>query len=79
MVDGFAVLASFDHRADKKRGNLVVLRTIVLIPGHHQQTVIGFCPLDIGIDVLLQPGIPLLNSPIMHIILQVGYYNGDRG
>ncbi len=79
MIDGLAILTCFDHRADKNRRDLVILRRVILVPGYYQQAIVRFCPLDVAVYILLQPGIPLLDCSIVHVVLQIRYHNRERG
>ena len=69
--NGFAIPTDLDHGTNKNGGDLVILRAIILIPCHNQQAIVGLRPLDIGIDVQLEPAIGLLDGAIVHIIIDV--------
>lgn len=62
MINGFAIMTDLYHRTDKNGWDLVILRAVILVPCHNQQAIVGLCPLNIGIDVLLEPAIALLDG-----------------
>ena len=70
--DSLVVVTGLHHGADEERRNPVILFLIVLIPGHDQQTVVLLCPLDVGIQVFLEPTIAGLNRlgifSVVHVV-----------
>lgn len=79
MPERFIILTNFDHWANENSWNVVALPAIILIPSDNKQTIVRFCPLHKRIKMLFEPAIPLLDTPIVHIIEQIGYDKGDRG
>ena len=61
MRDLLAVAAGLYHGSDEERRNPVVFVLTVLVPGHDQQTIVLLCPLNIGLQVFLEPTIAVLN------------------
>src|SRR4029079_12964379 len=55
----FAICAGFHVRAVEDGWDLVVFAVVVLVPGDHQQAVVGLCPRGVGGQVVVQPGIAL--------------------
>jgi len=76
VIDGFAILARLDHLAHQQGHNLVVAIAIVLIPGQDEEAVIRLGPLNIGIHVVLQPLIALLNGAAVHVMVEVRHNDG---
>jgi hypothetical protein len=58
--------------AQKDGGDLVGLAVIVLVPGDHEQAVVGFGPGRVVAEVLAQPGVALLDGAVVHVVLNVG-------
>src|SRR5262249_42000358 len=77
VVDVPAVLPRLDPLVIEDRGYLVVLAAVVLVPGDDQEAVVRLGPLGVGIDVVLQPGIALLDRTVVHVVLDVRDDEGD--
>jgi hypothetical protein len=74
VVDQLRILAGRDHLSHKDGGYLVAMAVIVLVEGYDQEAVVGHGPLRVSVQVLLQPAIPLLDRAVVHIVVEVGYY-----
>ena len=74
MVNRLDILARHDHRPHKDCGYTVALAAIVLVKSHDEQAVIGHRPLYVSVQMLLQPGIALLDRAIVHVVVQIGYH-----
>ena len=79
VVDGLGELTLLHHRADEDGRNLVVAGVIVFVPRDDQKAVMSLGKLDVGAHVLLQPGVPLGDGAVMHIVIKVRNDEGERG
>lgn len=71
MVDQLRILAGHDHLPNEDRGYAVALGAVVLVEGHDKKAVVGHGPLHIGVQVLLQPAIALLDRAVVHVVVEV--------
>src|SRR6476619_445931 len=67
----FAVCAGFHVRTVEDGWDLVVFAVVVLVPGDHQQAVVGLCPGGVGGQVVVQPGITLGDGPVVHVVVEI--------
>jgi hypothetical protein len=74
VIDRFRILAGDDHLPYEDGGYAVALAAIVFVEGHDQKAVVGQGPLNVAVEVLLQPAIGLLDRAVMHIVVEVGYH-----
>ena len=74
MVYQLRILAGHDHLPNEDRGYAVALAAVVLVEGHDEKAVVGHGPLHVSVQVLLQPGIALLDRAVMHVVVEVGYH-----
>ena len=74
MVDQLRILAGHDHLPHKDGGYTVPLAAIVLVESDNEKAVVGGGPLHVRVQVLLQPAIALLDSAIVHVVVEVRYH-----
>jgi hypothetical protein len=77
VVDDALIIATgLDHGPDEERHNPVILILMVLIPRHDQQAVVLLRPLDVGIQMFLEPTVAGLNRlgvlPVVHVLTWFG-------
>jgi hypothetical protein len=58
---------------------VIGLAVVILIESEDEQAVVRLCPLDIAIEVLLKPGVTLLNAAIVHIVEEIWDHEGQGG
>jgi len=74
VVDRLGILAGHDHRPHEDGGNAIALPTIIFVEGHDEKAIVGQGPLHVSVHMLLQPAIALLDRAIVHVVVEVGYY-----
>ena len=56
-----SVSTGLHHRSDKERCDPVILFPVIFVPRHDQEAIVLLRPLDIGIQVCLEPAVTGLN------------------
>jgi hypothetical protein len=74
VVDRLGILAGHDHLSHEDGGYAVALAAIVLVESHNEKAVVRHSPLHVGVQVLFQPAIALLDCAVMHVVIEVGYH-----
>ena len=74
MVDQLRILAGHDHLPHEDGGYAVPLATIVFVEADNEKAVVGRGPLDVTVQVLLQPAIALLDRAVVHVVIEVRYH-----
>jgi len=74
MVDQLRILAGHDHLPHEDGRYAVPLAAIVLVEGDNEKAVVGGGPLDVTVQVLLQPAIALLDRAVVHVVVEVRYH-----
>jgi len=74
MVDQLRILAGHDHLPHEDGGYAVPLATIVFVEADNEKAVVGRGPLDVTVQVLLQPAIALLDRAVVHVVVEVRYH-----
>jgi len=74
MVDQLRILPRHNHLPHEDGGYAVPLATIVLVEGDNEKAVVGGGPLHVTAQVLLQPAIALLDRAVVHVVVEVRYY-----
>ena len=69
MVDQLRIPTWHDHLPNEDRGHAVALAAVVLVEGHDEKAVVSHGPLHIGVQVLLQPAVTLLDCAIVHVMV----------
>ena len=49
------------HRSDKERCDPVILFPVIFVPRHDQEAIVLLRPLNVGIQVCLEPAVTALN------------------
>ena len=74
MVDQLRIPAGHDHLPHEDGGYAVPLATIVFVEADNEKAVVGRGPLDVTVQVLLQPAIALLDRAVVHVVGEVRYH-----
>ena len=74
MVDQLRIPAGHDHLPHEDGGYAVSLAAIVLVEGDNEKAVVGGGPLHVTVQMLLQPGIALLDRAVVHVVIEVRYH-----
>ena len=74
MVDQLRIPAGHDHLPHEDGGYAVPLATIVFVEADNEKAVVGRGPLDVTVQVLLQPAIALLDRTVVHVVVEVRYH-----
>ena len=74
MIDRLRILAGDDHLPYENGGYPIALAAVVLVEGHDQKAVVGQSPLYVRVQVLLQPAVGLLDRAVMHVVVEIRYY-----
>jgi len=74
MVDQLRIPAGHDHLPHEDGGYAVPLATIVFVEADNEKAVVGRGPLDVTVQVLLQPAIALLDRAVVHVVVEVRYH-----
>ena len=73
MIDVLAVLALLHHPADKQRQNVLrvgaVLVLAVLVEREDEQAIVRLGPLDVAVQMVLQPGVRHRSGVYGHVKL----------
>ena len=77
MVDQFGIHAGYDHLPNEDGGYAVALAAVVLVESHDEQAVVGDCPLNVSVQLLLQPAVTLLDRAVVHVVVEVGCRERD--
>src|SRR5215472_16213075 len=56
---------------------MIALLTVVFIERDNQEAIVRFCPSHVPSEVIFQPPITPRDRAVMHVIVQVGYNEGD--
>lgn len=52
---------------------------VILIESEDEQAVVRLCPLCVAVEVLLKPGVTLLNAAIVHVVEEIWDHEGQGG
>jgi len=74
MVDQLRIPAGHDHLPHEDGGYAVPLAPIVFVEADNEKAVVGRGPLDVTVQVLLQPAIALLDRAVVHVVVEVRYH-----
>ncbi len=74
MVDRLRILAGHDHLPHEDGRYAVALAAVILVEGHDEKAIVGHGPLHVGVQVLLQPPVALLDRAVVHVVVEVGYH-----
>jgi hypothetical protein len=74
VIDRLGILAGHDHLSHEDGGYAVALAAIVLVESHNEEAVVRHSPLHVGVQVLFQPGVTLLDRAVVHVVVEVGYH-----
>src|ERR1700676_3990170 len=76
VIGSFAGIAVNQVGAGEHHRYLVGLGKIVFIPGKNEQAVVRPRPLDVGVQIFLQPKIAGGNGAIVQVVAQIRYDDG---